>query len=201
MKKDNYILVPTHKSYMDFILLGFVHYHFQVSPPFLCGDEVLFNLGIASYLMKSTTGFKISSEMMKDKLYKTVIESYIFSLLDHGQLIELFLEKKRSRTGKITKPTEDLFNEIIKVYLNNRSKSISVGQKDLKFVPITINYDRVLEGDAFPLELLGEEPQYETVYKLMKKLSYITKSFGRVNIKYGEPVSIQQYADKHLPKN
>lgn len=28
--------------------------------------------------------------------------------------------------------------------------------KDVKFIPITINYDRVHEGDSFPLELLGE---------------------------------------------
>ena len=29
-------------------------------------------------------------------------------------------------------------------------------KKDIKIVPITVNYDRVYEGDTFPLELLGE---------------------------------------------
>jgi glycerol-3-phosphate O-acyltransferase len=28
--------------------------------------------------------------------------------------------------------------------------------KDATFVPVTINYSRVLEGESFPLELLGE---------------------------------------------
>jgi glycerol-3-phosphate O-acyltransferase len=32
-------------------------------------------------------------------------------------------------------------------------------KKDIKFVPVSINYDRVHEGEAFPLELLGERPQ------------------------------------------
>lgn len=29
--------------------------------------------------------------------------------------------------------------------------------KDVVFVPITLNYDRVHDGESFPLELLGEQ--------------------------------------------
>ena len=39
--------------------------------------------------------------------------------------------------------------------------------KDIKFIPIAINYDRVHEGESFPFELLGEKPQKETFFKLI----------------------------------
>ena len=29
-------------------------------------------------------------------------------------------------------------------------------KKDIKLVPITVNYDRIFEGESVPLELLGE---------------------------------------------
>jgi glycerol-3-phosphate O-acyltransferase len=29
-------------------------------------------------------------------------------------------------------------------------------KKDIKFVPLTINYDAIYEGQIYPMELLGE---------------------------------------------
>jgi glycerol-3-phosphate O-acyltransferase len=46
----------------------------------------------------------------------------------------------------------------------------SINKKDIKFVPVTINYDRIIEGDQFPLDLLGESKNKESFYKVMKVL-------------------------------
>ena len=62
----------------------------------------------------------------------------------------MFLEKKRSRSGKLQHSDEILFDIIVDQYFKQTS-----GGKDFVFVPVTINYDRVLEGDTFPLDLLG----------------------------------------------
>ncbi len=43
----------------------------------------------------------------------------------------------------------------MKVFLRTKD---NLDRKDVKFVPITINYDRVHDGESFPLELLGELP-------------------------------------------
>lgn len=63
-KKDNYILVPTHKSYMDFILLAFVHYYYQVEYPFVCGEETLFQVSFFRHLIKSSGAFKMNREQL-----------------------------------------------------------------------------------------------------------------------------------------
>jgi hypothetical protein len=36
------------------------------------------------------------------------------------------------------------------------------------FVPVTLNYDRVIEGDIFPLDLLGEKSAPMNFFKFMK---------------------------------
>ena len=43
-KNENVMLVPAHKSYMDFILLAYIHYHFEMEHPFVCGDEAIFGI-------------------------------------------------------------------------------------------------------------------------------------------------------------
>ena len=37
--------------------------------------------------------------------------------MKHNCLIEVFMEQYRSRNGKIHKPSEALFDELVKVYL------------------------------------------------------------------------------------
>jgi glycerone phosphate O-acyltransferase len=68
-KKDNVVLLPTHKSYMDFILLGYIHFHFKLDYPFVCGDDPLFSLALISFIIKSTNGFHLNSHHMKSELY------------------------------------------------------------------------------------------------------------------------------------
>jgi hypothetical protein len=42
--------------------------------------------------------------------------------LNKNQLLELFLEKKRSRSGKISNPSEELFAKIINIHFENNFK-------------------------------------------------------------------------------
>lgn len=46
----------------------------------------------------------------------------------------------------------------------------SIENKDIEFVPVTINYDRIIEGDQFPLDLLGETKHKESFFKVVKVL-------------------------------
>lgn len=73
MKKDNFILVPTHRSMMDFVVIAFIHFYFQLPNPFVLNDEVISNLTITNYLMKTTNGIKINDSKMNDKLYKAIV--------------------------------------------------------------------------------------------------------------------------------
>jgi glycerol-3-phosphate O-acyltransferase len=109
------------------------------------------------------------------------------------------LEEQRSRSGKVQAPNEALFARIVKMYLNGNDADGN--NKDILFVPVTINYDRIVEGDQFPLDLLGETPKKESFFKIVKVLLTSKKQLGKVIVRYGEPQSLQGFLNHYLSKN
>ena len=79
--------------------------------------------------------------------------------------------------------------------------TIGSTKKDVIFVPVTINYDRVIEADSFPLELLGESVRRDTPFKIFKQLMFAKKQVGKVMIRYGQPQSLQDNISKYVQKN
>lgn len=78
----------------------------------------------------------------------------------------------------MSKPSEDLFTKLIKIHFGLYTDNLKAGRnivKDIKFIPISINYDVIHEARSFPSELLGEKPQKETFFKLIKKFSLVAK--------------------------
>lgn len=65
-------------------------------------------------------------------------------------------------------------------------------------VPVTINYDKVYEGQQFPEELLGEEKEQQSIFKLAKSVLWINEKFGRVRVKYGKPISMREKVLEYL---
>lgn len=122
-------------------------------------------------------------------------KGYIQSLMDQNCLLQIFLEKKRSRSGKIQKPTEELFDLITTQHIL-QTPGFS-HKKDIKFIPITINYDTVYEGETFPLELLGEAKAKESLARILQYLSHLNKKIGKVVVKYCEPVSLQTFLETY----
>ena len=50
--------------------------------------------------------------------------------------------------------------------------------KEVNIVPISMSYESVLEGETFPLELLGEEKVKESLLRIMRAVNIINKSLG-----------------------
>lgn len=73
--------------------------------------------------------------------------------------------------------------------------------KDVVFVPITLNYDRVHDGESFPMELLGEQAQRDNIYKIVQHFLSFNQPLGRVIIKYCEPLSLAQFISTYSAKN
>ena len=77
-----------------------------------------------------------------------IFNKYVETLLRDGNNLEFFIEGTRTRTGKVLAPQFDMLSIIVDSVMNGKVN-------DVALVPITINYERVLEGDTFPSELLG----------------------------------------------
>jgi len=60
-------------------------------------------------------------------------------------------------------------------------------------VPITINYDRILEESLFSYELLGRPKPKESASGLLKARQILSDSFGSIFITIGHPISLREY--------
>ena len=69
--------------------------------PFFCSPEDMLNVRFFNYLLKSGGGFFFKTEYLKDKLFKVILVEYVTCLLQDENVLEICLERKRSRSGKI----------------------------------------------------------------------------------------------------
>jgi glycerol-3-phosphate O-acyltransferase len=72
---------------------------------------------------------------------------------------------------------------------------------DATIVPITINYEKVLEGDTYPYELLGDEKVKESLGRVLKAIKTFGQNYGRIFIEICNPISITNYTQNFLKKN
>ena len=84
------------------------------------------------------------------------------------------------------KPSTETLKIITRSVLENKIK-------DAWILPVTINYEKVLEGQTFPYELMGEDKQKESLMKFVKGLITGTQNLGKVSVKVSEPFSVKQY--------
>ena len=65
-----------------------------------------------------------------------------------NHFIEFFIEGTRSRTGKILPPKFGILSSVV--------QNVEEGRvPDAFIIPVTINYEKVLEGNCFTYEMMG----------------------------------------------
>ena len=51
------ILLPTHRSYIDFLIVSYIFFAYKLKMPYIVSDEALMNATIIPYLLKSCGAF------------------------------------------------------------------------------------------------------------------------------------------------
>jgi glycerol-3-phosphate O-acyltransferase len=117
------------------------------------------------------------------------MQEYISILVSDKQTVSVSVEETREKSGILVKPNPIVFDGLINSYLNGKSS-------DLDIIPITINYDRILEGESFPFELVGEDKVNESLTRFITSARYIGTPFGKVCINFGKKISVKEYVQK-----
>ncbi len=78
---------------------------------------------------------------------------------------------------------------LINAYINGACSN-------LYFVPVFIGYDRVLEEDAYLKEIEGGKKTPETLKGLINARKFLKKKYGKVYMRFDEPISIKEYIQK-----
>ena len=128
------VLVPTHRSYIDFLIVSYIFFAYRLKLPYIVSDEAFLSMSLIPFLIKSSGAFFYRKSSYKNStIYKAIFYEYIQRILIKGNNLEFFIEGTRSRTGKILKPELDILEIIMETTMQNKLT-------DVCLVPLTINY-------------------------------------------------------------
>ncbi|EGI59743.1 Dihydroxyacetone phosphate acyltransferase [Acromyrmex echinatior] len=157
ISQAQYIYVPSHRSYLDFILLSYILFSYDMALPNIAAGMDFYNMKIVGELLRKTGAFYIRRSFSNDLLYKQIFRSYVNTIVSHSdRAIEFFIEGTRSRSQKSTIPKYGLLSIIIESLLQG-------DVPDIHFVPMSINYERPPEELLFVYEMLGVPKPKEIV--------------------------------------
>ena len=188
-QKGPLILVPCHKSHIDYLVLSYIMLKNNMPGPHIAAGKnlsfwpmgPLFRIGGAFFIRRSFKGAV---------LYSKIFTEYIYKLLEEGFNIELFIEGGRSRTGKLLRPQLGLLSIIINACKNGACE-------DLNLVPVYIGYDRVLEESAYINEIEGGQKEPENIKQVIKARRFLQKRYGKIYIKFSEPVTLKEFVNEN----
>ena len=184
-----YVYVPSHRSYLDFILLSYILFSYDMALPNIASGMDFYHMYIIGELLRKTGAFYMRRSFANDLLYKRIFGTYVMSLVKHSdRAIECFIEGTRSRSLKSIAPKFGLLSIILETLLEG-------SVPDIHFIPISINYERPPEELLFVYELLGVPKPKESTAGLLQSLSILQKSYayGCVVFNIGEPISACQF--------
>ncbi|MGD0278970.1 MAG: 1-acyl-sn-glycerol-3-phosphate acyltransferase [Smithella sp.] len=184
-KKMPIVLIPCHRSHIDYLLLSQTFYCNNLQVPFIAAGNNLTFWPMGRIFRKSGAFF-MRRTFKGNVLYGEVFAQYIKALIKEGMPIEFFIEGGRSRTGKMAMPKYGLLSMVIQAFLEKAAD-------DLALVPIVIGYDRVIEEKSYMEELEGASKKKEKTTDLIKSSKVLRKRYGRVYLNVGEPLLLKSY--------
>lgn len=180
------VLIPSHKSYMDFLLLSTILYQEDLLPPHVAAGANL-NFGPIGMLFRRGGAFFIKRSFRGNHLYSEVLRRYIATLLDQKYNLEFFIEGARSRNGKLAPPKYGILKMIVESYLSGDISS------DVQIVPVSITYDKVTEDKAHKRELEGGEKIPESMANAVKSSHVLFKKHGKVMLRFSPAISLDYF--------
>jgi glycerol-3-phosphate O-acyltransferase len=192
-KQGTVVMVPTHFSNLDSILIGWV-IHSLGLPAFIYGAGLnLFNIKIFAYFMNSLGAYKVDRRK-KNLPYLETLKMYSTLALEKGAHSLFFPGGTRSRSGLIEKQLKlGLLSTSIEAQRNLYLNTTEGEPRKIFIVPVTINYHFVLEAPDLMNEHLavkgqdryfqeedkyGSFPMLKFMFKFFTKGSNISVSIG-----------------------
>ena len=179
------VMVPTHFSNLDSVLIGYA-IHTLGLPPFIYGAGLnLFNIELFAYFMNSLGAYKVDRRK-KNLIYLETLKTYSTLAIIKGCHSLFFPGGTRSRSGKIEKRLKlGLLGTAIeaqRLLFQNNPENMS---NKIFIVPVALNYNFVLEAPVLINDYLQrkgqeryytENDEYSTSYKIIK---FLVKFFTR----------------------
>jgi len=195
--KSTVVFVMNHRSNMDYVLVAFLAAE-RVALSYAVGEwariwplQTLIR-SMGAYFVRRNSG---------DALYRVVLQRYVQMATESGVPQAVFPEGGLSVDGRLRSPRLGLLDYMLKTF-------DAQGGRDLVFVPVGINYDRVLEDRSLLLRLDGGGARPGFARAAAISAGFVAKNIGMMLagrwhrlgyacVNFGRPFSMRAYAGEH----
>ncbi|XP_077024445.1 dihydroxyacetone phosphate acyltransferase isoform X2 [Tamandua tetradactyla] len=189
------VLLPSHRSYIDFLMLSFVFFNYDLPMPVIAAGMDFLGMKMVGELLRMSGAFFMRRTFGGNKLYWAVFSEYVKTMLRNGYApVEFFLEGTRSRTAKTLTPKLGLLNIVMEPFFKREVF-------DTYLIPISISYDKILEETLYAYELLGVPKPKESTTGLLKARKILSENFGNIHVYFGDPVSLRSLAAGRMDRS
>ncbi|KAF3702761.1 Dihydroxyacetone phosphate acyltransferase [Channa argus] len=179
------ILMPNHRSYVDFLVISYILFTYDIPVPVIAAGIPLAGMKIVGEILRRSGAFFIRRAIGSDRLYWAVLSEYVKAIVRRGYApLEFYVEGYRSRTLKSLKPKLGMMHMVLEPYFKGEVF-------DITLVPISISYDRLLEESLLAQELLGVPKPKESTMGLLKASKVLQEDYGSMHVNFGRPLSVR----------
>jgi glycerol-3-phosphate O-acyltransferase len=192
-RKSTIVFVMNHRSNMDYVLVAFLAAE-RAALSYAVGEwariwplqQLIRSMG--AYFVRRNSG---------DSLYRTVLQRYVQMATEAGVCQAVFPEGGLSLDGRLRSPKFGLFDYKVKTFNPH-------GERDLVFIPVGINYDRVLEDRTLLRKLDPQVASHGLLQAAAGTARFIAGNlglwfsgrwyrFGYACVNFGAPLSMREY--------
>jgi glycerol-3-phosphate O-acyltransferase len=191
------VFVMNHRSNMDYVLVSF-----------LVAEKTTLSYAVGEWariwplqtLIKSMGAFFVRRNS-GNPLYRRVLERYVNMSTRAGVCQAVFLEGGLSKDGLLREPRLGFLDYMLRDYHPDINR-------DITFIPVGINYDRVIEDRSLIRKLDKSAEERSKWFVLKTTLRFISKTlmlsrqhrwnrFGYASVNFGQPVSTKAWCDRN----
>ncbi|HKY62293.1 MAG TPA: 1-acyl-sn-glycerol-3-phosphate acyltransferase [bacterium] len=196
-KQGTTILVPTHASNLDSLLIGYVLYRLGL-PPFLYGAGLnLFHNKLIGFFMDHLGAYKVDRRK-KAPLYIDVLKAYAGYSMELGYHNLFFPGGTRSRSGEVESRLKlGLLGMGLNAYVHNLRNEKP--KPDIFIIPCTLNYQLVLEAETLIEDYLKEvgrsryiieDDEFSQIRRIVDFLSGLFSLESRIHVVFSQPLDV-----------
>jgi len=187
------IFVMNHRSNMDYVLVTWLVAE-RSALAYAVGEWA--RVWPMRSLVRAMGGYFIRRRH-NNALYRKVLARYVQMATENGVTQAVFPEGGLSRTGHLGRPKLGLFSYILDGFRPGQSR-------DVVFVPVAINYDRVMEDrnllDAHEKGTRRFRFSLRPIYRYLRRQLWLRLTgrfhrYGYAAVSFGDPLSLSGFLD------
>jgi glycerol-3-phosphate O-acyltransferase len=191
------VFIMNHRSNVDYILVAFLAIN-RVALSFAVGEWA--RVWPLQQLLRALGAFFVRRGS-GNELYRCVLARYVQMATEGGVVQAVFPEGRLSMNGKLGEPKIGLLDYMLRNFDPDKGR-------DIVFIPVGVNYDRVFEDRSQLLRLESKSKKKSRIGTIKTTMFFLLNNLwlklrgrwyrlGYAVVNFGTPISVRAYVKSH----